>query len=321
MLSYDWWKILALAFALIFSWALIFSTTATKIIPSQRFVITNYIGNITIQQKTYNNLNAQLQDGKLTHEIIEVKTLDLAADKTTGNTILEAYAGVNDLDLMFVSTLPDNTTAYREENEEGELVEKYTRNYLQTFTYAYGRNLFNLSRTDEDGYFKSLERYLNGYYSGGYESGEGLDEEKIEADFRARAKGDKRYKKKAQIEKGVQGEIERVKKYRAALLAFDKLLNSGRIEIVNTPQIWDDGTDRWQGKGNFSINICKTAEDSALLSKYVAYNNEYEENGKTVSKISALNMHVCLFNSNGEEESHRYEGLVYLTNFLSEVYA
>ncbi len=327
MLSYDLFKILVITVAIIFFWTLVFGITSTKIQPPQKFVVTNYFGNLTMQNTLVDDLSNQLIEDKLTHEVIEVDTIDLAASEDAGASILEAYSAVNDLDIMFVSMQGDESSKYEVEKGEDEYEILYERTYLETFTRGYGRMLHNLSLTDEDGYFKRLESYLNGYYTNGYADDSVLDTAKIEQDFRARAKGDKRYKKEAQIQKGVQGEIERVQKYRAALLSFYDLLERGKVEIVNTPCMESENenepkTDRWNGKGNFSINICKTEEDSALLSKYVSCSASYvDEGGKEQYKFSALNMNVCFFDSNGDEDSYRYEGLVYITNLLSVVYA
>ncbi len=322
MLSYDWFKIILSAFALIIGWVLVFNVTATKVMSSQQFTICNYMSNLGLEGITYTNLDEQLREGKLTHETLEVDVFDLAVGDTSTSEVLYTYASVDMLDLIYLSQQPDTSSAYKETDAEGNEVVAYERNYLETFTGSYGGMLHNLSLTDEKGYFKSLERYLNRYYTKGYEDESALDTAKIEEDFRARAKGDKRYKKEKQIQKGIQGDIDRIQKYRNALLAFKGYLAAGRVEIVNVPYLQEDGSDLWQGKGNFAINICKTESDSVALSKYVSYSKEYvDENGKTKYAVSALNMSVCFFNSNGKEEAHRYEALVYLTNLLGGIYA
>ncbi len=322
MLSYDWFKIILSAFALIIGWMLVFNITATKIMDSQKLGVCNYMSNLGLENAIYTNLDDQLRKGKLTHETLEVEAFDLAAGDTSSAEILNTYASVNMLDLIFLSQQPDTSSSYTTTDEEGNEITAYKNTYLQTFTGGYGMMLHNLSLTDEDGYFKSLERYLNRYYTNGYENGDGLDTAKIEEDFRVRAKGDKRYKKEKQIQKGIEGDIDRIQKYRNALLAFKGYLAEDRVEIVNVPLIGTDDKDIWQGKGNFAINICKKEADSAALSKYVSYSKEYlDENGKTKYAVSSLNMCVCFFDSNGEEEAHRYEALVYLTNLLDVVYA
>ncbi len=311
MLSYDWFKIILAIGALIVGWMLVFNMTATKVVSSQRFVVCNYYSNASLEGKMYTALDEQLLDKKLTHEILEVDCIDLAIGDTSAAEVLYTYASVNELDVIYVLQDPDPSTAYAGQDENGKDVTLYESTYLETFTNGYGWALHNLSLTDEDGYFKSLERYLNRYYTNGYEDDSVLDTAKIEEDFRARAKGDKRYKREKQIQKGIQGDIERIQKYRKALLDFYDWNAAGRVKIENIPFIQEDGSDLWQGKGNFAVNICTTKEDSVRLSRYVS----------NQTGTSALNMSVCFFDSNGEEESHRYEALVYLTNFLATVYA
>ncbi len=321
MLSYDWFKIILSAAALIFGWVFVFNATSTKIMDSQQFAICNHMSNAIFEGNIYNDLNEQLREGKLTHETLEVDVFDLAANDTGTGEVLDTYANVNMLDLIYVSQQPDENTSYTETDAEGNEVVSYEKNYLETFTGRYGTMLHNLSFTDENGYFYRLEKHLNRYYTEGYEGSSALDTAKIEEDFRARAKGDKRYKTESQIKKGIEGDIDRIQKYRAALLAFKGYLAAGRVEIVNVPSLKEDGSDLWQGNGNFAINICKREADSAALSKYVGYSKEYvDENGKTKYSVTALNMCVCFFNSNGNEEAHRYEALVYLTNLLAAVY-
>ncbi len=312
MLSYDWFKIIGIAAALIFAWMLVFSATATKIKPSQQFVAVNYKGVLSFRSEAYNNIEKLLKNDRFTHEILEVDLRDLSVDSSSINTLIEAYSYTNDLDAIFVADIGDEDTKYlTDENDKNSVA--YERSYLQTFTRNYGYKLHNLS-FDEGGYFYELEQYLNGYYSSGdYALGGELNTAQIEADFRARAKGDKRYKKEAQIQKGVEGEIRRVEQYRDALIAFKAYLNAGRVALVKTPYITEDGTDVYQGKDAFSINLCTNDDDSAKLSRYVAYSKDNKE--------TALNMNICLFNSNGKENSYRYEGLVYVVEFLNEVYA
>ncbi len=321
MLSYDWLKIVASALALIFFWVLLFTMTATKVASSQQFILCNYLGNVSFQKETSPHLVKQLQDGKLTYEIIEVNMVDLATAQDAASQLLEARTTTDELDLMFVSMQPDTRTAYEQTNEAGEKETLYKRTYLQTFLGGYFHKLHNLSRTAETGYFMRLEGYLNEYYTNGYLDDSVLDTAKIEADFRARTKKDKRYKTEAEIQKGIAGDIARVQAYRNALISFDRYLADGVVEIVNSVYLLEDGSDYFQGNGTYSINICKTEKTSSLYN-YVGYETTFtDENGKEQYKVSAENMNVCLFNSNGKQDAHAFEGLVYLTSLLDTLTA
>ncbi len=321
MLSYDWLKIVGAAAALIFIWILVFTTTATKVIPSQRFVISNYMGNATLQNAMSADLSAQLNGGKFSHEILEVETVDLPAAQDVGYQLLEARTATNEIDLMFVSMQDNTATGKQVTNENGEEIVVYEHTYLESFLYSYAHTLHYLGdKEDGSGYFQQMRAYLNTYYVDGYESGENLDVAKVEADFRARAEGDKRYKKEGEIQKGIEGDIARIESYRTALLSFEKYLEEGVVEIVNTAYEAED-KDFFEGKGEYSINVAKT-EATSSLSRYVGYHSTYlDENGKEQYKVSADNMNVCLFNSNGTHAAHRFEGLVYIVHLLDTVTA
>ncbi len=323
MLSYDWLKIVGAIAAAIFVWVMAFTMTATKIVSSQKFGVCSYMGNVPVGTVLGNNLEKNvglhLQNGKFTHETLEVEVVDLASAQDAANSLLQSRVYVNEFDVMFISTENDVNTAYQAEGSEDVL---YERTYLESFLYGYYNKLHYVSRTDEKGYFKKLEGYLNRYYTNGYLDESVLDTDKIEEDFRARAKGDKRYKTEKEIRKGVEGDIARVKTYRAALVAFDGYLADGTVKITNSSLTDRNGEEVFKdGKGEYSINICPNEEGSKQLSKYVAYQTTYtDESGKTQKKTTAKDMQICLFNTN-ERDVHAFEGLVYLTNFLADVFA
>ncbi len=320
MLSYDWLKIVGAIAAAIFVWVMAFTMTATKIIPSQHVVVCSYLGNATLDDLIYTDLSKQLNERKLTHETLEGEILDLSTAKDAAYSLLQARVYVDDLDVMLVSKEWDTSTSYQAEDGETVL---YERTYLQSFLYGYYNRLHYLGdKEDGSGYFQQLKAYLNQYYTNGYLDDSVLDTDKIEADFRARAKGDKRYKTEAEIQKGVQGDIERVKKYRAALISFDAYVAQGTIGLETSSLSDRFGEEIFKdGKGVYSINIAKTEEAQTKISKYVSYITTYEdENGKTQKKLSAKDMQVCLFNTN-EQNAHRFEGLVYLINFLDAALA
>ncbi len=322
MLSYDWLKIVGCAAALIFFWVLLFTMTATKVMSSQQFIVCNYTNNVSFQKELSNNLLKQGTESKLSYEIIELSTVDLSTAQDAASQLLEARTTTNELDLIFVSMQPNESSAYTQTNAEGMEETLYRYTDLQTFLGGYRYNLHYLGETEGGtGYFERLTAYLNRYYTNGYLDDGVLDRVKIEADFRTRAKGDKRYKTETEIQAGIEGDIARVQAYRQALLSFNAYLAEGTVEIVNSEYLLEDGTDHFEGKGAYSINICRT-EKTANLYKYVGYQTTFlDEDGTEQPKISAENMNVCFFDSNGKYDAHAFEGLVYLTNLLDEVTA
>ncbi len=325
MLSYDWLKIVGLAVAIIFFWVLVFTMTATRSIPSQIFNVGNYLGNDSVGDALSKSVYDDLHNGVFTHEVIESGVIDLiVGDDSTAYQLLEARVATDELDLMFVSMQPDKNYATTTTASDGSEETTYSQTYLQSFVYAYQYQLFDLDPESENGFFADMTAYLQKYYGEDYRAGT-LDAKLVESDFRARIarNKDKRYKKEAEIEKGLRGEIERLEKYRQALVDFYDYLKKGYIQPVTTSYTPTEeeiqyGYKAWERV--YSLNICPDEKTMGGLSAYVSYTLSYvDKEGVESSKNTAKDMNVCLFNSNGEEECYRYEGLVYLTNLVKKV--
>ncbi len=315
MLSYDWLKIVGFAVALIAAWVLIFTVTATKVIPSQQFKVCNFTGNVDDTSGTLTNRLSSYVNTRFTHEVIETAVIDMTDDETVGWTVLQARYGTNELDAMLISMQGDPNSAYVDENQTTQ----YERTHLQTFLRAYRTALFSFE--GENSYLAQMERYLNGYYTEGYRQAESLNEAKVEEDFRARVKKnkDKRYKTEAQIVAGVEGEIERMAKYRQALLDFNEYLEKGYVKVEKSSYVAKEKEDEgFTFEGSYAVNICpETTKDGVdgKLSTILGYTVEQADG---TYAVSAKNMCVCLFDSNGDEECYRYEGLVFITNLVKD---
>ncbi len=315
MLSYDWLKIIGVAAAIIFVWVLVFTTTATRIQPQQQFGVGNYMGNVSVTENLQNNLQDAHGKNKFSHEILEVQAVDLSISEETAYQLLEARMATQEIDAMLISDEGDpNTQATA---EDGSTYYAYT--YLDRFVNSYYPSLHDINVLVSD-----MASYLNGYYGGDYTNENGLDEGKIEADFRARLaeKKDKRYKREAQIQAGIQGEIDRIRKYRASLLAFNEYLEKGYISLT-TRSYESEGTVYFKDM-TVAINLCPETAPKAMaekLASYVGYYKSYEdENGATQTTVSAANMHVCLLDVNGRGD-FRFEGLLYVTQLIESALA
>ncbi len=304
MLSYDWIKIIGVAAAFIFVWVLVFTMTATRILPSQQFTICNYMGNTTADGLTESVSKAKAK-GAFSHEVIEVNSCDLTIAAENAYQLLQARTSTNELDAMMISLQGDPNNGYVDQ-ETGKT--KYLT-YLDTFVYGYR---YILERFDGDsGFIASMESYLDGYYFGDYETNE-LDTAKVENDFRARAKGDKRYKKEKEIVAGIEGEKERFEKYADALNTYKKYLALGYIEVTTVYE-FDATQSKYSDKalGGYAINLAPATAPQAwrtALSRFTGYYRT-DESGKTT--VVADDMQICLFNSN-ESEHYRYEGMTYI---------
>ncbi len=318
MLAYDWLKIIGIALVFILVWTLIFTMTATRVISSQQFVVCNYTGNVMLGNEYNNHLYEAKNKNVFSYDLLEINTVDMTVDESVGYQLLEARTAIDELDMMFISKQNNPNTATT--NEAGETV--YGATYLQTFLSGYQFKLHNI-----DDYLSGMEKYLQSYYGDDWKTGT-LDEKKVEENFRARVASakDKRYKKEWEIVEGVKGEKDRLEKQRKALIDFNKYLADGWVAIETTTYLDENGEDILRGKGAYSINICPSTapeKTSEKLSRMVGYviTQKDEETGAEKRIVTAKDMSVCLFNSNGDEEAYRYEGLIYLTNLIGSLQA
>ncbi len=328
MLSYDWLKIVGTAVALIFVWVLIFNMTATRITSAQQFGVCNYTGNVSFSSEFSKSYAKAYSDKVFTGEVLELKMVDMPSSGDNGADILQARLATEECDVMLVSLQDNPKTAYTEEVVDpttGEKTEetKYRYTYLESFLSDYRYYLHDLSLDGEKSFFKQLENYLNKYYANGYEDENSLDPQKVEEDFLARIERtkDKRYKKQAEIDQGLEESIDRIKKYRTALISFYKYLDEGVITLTKTTYTAVEKYD-YSFEGTYSINLCPSTdgeERMSSLSSIAGYYTSYvsdPETGEEKQTLTAKDMNVCLFDLNGDEEEFRYEGLLYVVYLI-----
>ena len=318
LLSYDWLKIILAAAAAILVWSLIFTMTATRITPAQQFTVFNHEGSTPFMSTSFDDLYAKaFQDKVFSYEVIETNVNDLAANKEYASTLMEARLATEEGDVMFVPDIDDPNTA---KQAEGEETVEYEFTYLETFIMRNRPYVYELDPEKETSFFGKMELYLDGFYDGGWENAESLNEEKVETQFRARVKKDKRFKKEKQIKQGVQEDIERIKKYRDALEKFYAWEEAGIVSFTTT--VFSDREAEkdvyYPADGMYSINLCPNVKTMDGLKKYVGYNVErVDENGKKYYPVTAENMNVAFFYFDGVEEGFQYESLLFV-NYLIE---
>lgn len=304
MLSYDWLKIVGTAAAVIVVWLLIFQMTATRIMPSQQFVVVNYSSNLMLDDE----FNNHFYDSKdiLSHDIIEMEALDMVTNPAA-NEVFQARVELGDFDAMFISQQGDENTLVKNDDENAP--KEYGRTYLETFLCAYRFRAYDLDLAAENNYFAQLESYLAPYYN---DQGD-LNAQKVGEDFRARVKRmkDKRYKTEEKIQEGIATDIDRIQKYKTSLDLFYEYLEKGYISLQATTHTPDESYN-YEWTATCAINICPsttTEEAKAAIAKLVRYQTEDE-------KVSAENMCVVLFNGEEKEAAYRFEGLVYVMNLV-----
>ncbi len=314
MLSYDWLKIAGLTLALIVFWNLIFTVTATRIRPSQQFTVFNHQANNALSDEFYSDLHDAIVGDTFSYEVLEESTNDFTLlgeyASIVGSTRLQTDEG----DVMFIPKLVDPSTAYEENGET-----KYEANYLQTFLRSNRAYLYDLDPETEGGYFYELKKYLNGYYTD-YKNAETMDKAKIESDFIARAKAnkDKRFKTEEQLALGAKKEVERIEKYRAALVKFEGFKDRGVVKFEEVETV----SGEYHFKGKFALNICPNEDTMGEIKKYASYSEiVVNEDGKETLKNTAKDMCVMFFDTKGTEASFEYEALLYVVHLIEECVA
>lgn len=310
MLSYDWIKIIVVAAAIIVAWMLIFTMTATRITPAQQYTVFNYDGNRGFQftqfEKAYDDA---FERDIFSHEVLEATTYDMTTTGDNLHTVMDSRLQTDEGDAIFVSNEWDPDTAI--ENDDDEIV-GYEYTYLQTFILRYSYYLYDIND-----YLTYMEGYLNQYYNGDYENGV-LDEAKVEADFRAREKNDKRFKKESQKKEGVLKDIERIQKYRDALVKFYENIDKQYIALQETTFTYEDEDGNEQTETvTYSINLCPNVDTMGGLKKYASYiKTVTDENGKELYVDSAENMQLCLFKLKGVNKNFVGENLIFINEMV-----
>ena len=313
MLSYDWLKIVALAVAAILFWTLVFTMSATRITTAQQFTVINYFGNTSIANTDFtDDFNSVFNNGLFSYEVLNITQVDVGGNEEMGSTLMQTRVATEEGDVVFV---PDRVYGATEYEIDGE---KYQDTYIENLVRNYRWNLENLDRNKGDGFFMRLEVFLDKYY-GDYKTGT-LNEELVKQDFLARtAKNkDKRFKTDEQKAQGVVEEINRVKKYRDALIEFDGYLENGLVKMTAT-QVRNMETGELLDEAVYSINICPDPERMPNLTKIVGYMEEVvdEAGNKQPDKLSATNMNVAVMRFEGTEESFEFESLLYINHVIA----
>ena len=325
LLSYDWVKMIAVVLAAILVWSLIFTTSATRITSTQRFVVYNYLG-------TSYGTGANIYGG-YSHEIIEAEIIDnMRGGKDTFYTILEGYLETGEGDVMLLADVPSSRTEKTDEQgntvKDGEeIVYEYGESYLTQFIRSYVGRLSRLDDADSGkGYFSQMKDYLGKFYeienpTAATYSGityatfkeDTLNTELIESEFRARiqANKDKRYKKEEQIVAAIPKEIERIKIYLAAYKQFFAYIESGDIAFTSVEVSL---TETYTVSGVYGINLCPDETKTPNM-KDAIYYVDFD------GKVQAQNMTALFINLAGLDPDYQYENLIFINALVADAKA
>ena len=319
MLSYDWLKMVLAAAAIIIAWTLIFTMTATRITPAQQYTVFNYDGNRPFSMTKFNKVYDDAFDRDIfSHEVIKATSYDMTTTGSNLHTVMDSRLQTDEGDAIFVSKEGDPDFPIKD--DDGNVI-GYEYTYLQTFVMRYGYYLYDIND-----YLDYMKKYLNKYYidengNPDYENGV-LNEEKVEQDFRTREKNDKRFKTEKQKKAGVKKDIERIQKYRDALVQFYKYLNEDKVISLEytTIKMENEKGEEETLLDNvaYSINLCPNAETMGGLKNYAAYTKMVvdEQTGKKHNVESAENMQLCLFKLKGVNKNFVGENLIFINEMV-----
>ena len=286
-LSYEWVKIVAITLAVLLLWLIIFSATATRIMPSQHYNVFNYQG--TIVGSEFEDYDKFVQNKVFSHEVIEGSSKDMTTAGNEISTLMQARTSGHEINALLVADI-DSGDDVKLVDENGQ---KYTPTYLERVAYGYFPGIFAVvGDGKKDGIVDLIEAYINPYFTNGYTDVASIDGQKIERDFRARVtkNKDKRYKKEEQIQAGVQGEIDRIKRYALALAEFKGYLQDGVIALQRKTFCFTDSNGNVSVRtGDYALNLCPD-ESKMDLKKFVYYwqKKDGEEDKKTCKDVCLL---------------------------------
>lgn len=290
LFSYDWLKIAVLIVASVFFWNVALSTLGTKPTMAQQMFFLYYDDlyagqdSDALEKKLVKTDEA---DGVFSSEVFECYSLYLSSDPSYAGLALSMRMAAGQYSFGFAS----NT-----EREEGVT-------YLEEFLSS-----CYVLVEDLDTYFADAEAYFSAYYGEDMENGS-LNGPYLEEQFRARCKGDKRYRSEKNIRKGLEEEALRIEKTKNSYLTVKKALFEGVISVQPSTLTSEETGERFTKNYSFDLGGSRLSALSRLLYR--------EEDGVQTAKD------VRLFFFRLTKDAHQYmrfEKLNYLA-YLLDTYA
>ncbi len=189
-LSYDWIKVIVFALIIIVAWEFIYAIISVKPTVGQDFKF-YFDQDLKIVGDSRGKLAETLKK-ELSYDVLEINSEVFSSSENILPYRLEVYEG----DVLFVGDIDSEQTINGVTKKVNRL-----KNVIDTYSiYCY-----------ED-LMEDCANYLKGFLKDGASeiNKANLDESKLEAIFRARMKGDNRYRKEEQISEGIKQEKKRI---------------------------------------------------------------------------------------------------------------
>lgn len=326
-LSYDWIKIAGTCILAVVLLLVLFTTIATRPTAGQTFDFYTFY-NVFFHSDELGTLDDLKRGGALSFDIQQLNTYEVTS---TGyeEMVLSTRFAAGEGDVLVAADVGD---VYAEDGS-GALTDL---SGLKEFLYTYRGNCMWLGTdgqpyTDDpaysgmefSNYFADCAAYLDKYFPGaGYhdavtagqytalDTSATLDTETgvVEADFRERMQGDKRYKTEEQIKEGIKDEYERLMNLRDAFVrVWNSVQTDGAIRVNEMTFSVDTDGDGTAETYNWSYSFDISGLENIHNLLY------YGADG------SRAGLNLCVVrNGSSSEEELRYEPFTLLAYFVNE---
>ncbi len=326
-LSYDWIKIAGTCILAVVLLLVLFTTIATRPTAGQTFDFYTFY-NVFFHSDELGTLDDLKRGGALSFDIQQLNTYEVTS---TGyeDMVLSTRFAAGEGDVLVAADVGD---VYAEDGS-GALTDL---SGLKEFLYTYRGNCMWLGTdgqpyTDDpaysgmefSNYFADCAAYLDKYFPGaGYhdavtagqytalDTSATLDTETgvVEADFRERMKGDKRFKTEEQIKEGIKDEYDRLENLRDAFVkVWKSVKTNGAVRVNEMTFSVDTNGDGTAETYNWSYSFDISGLENIHNLLY------YGADG------SRAGLNLCVVrNGSSSEEELRYEPFTLLAYFVNE---
>lgn len=284
LLAYDWLKIIITIVVAVFFGVVVLSMIGTRATYAQQIHLMFY-KDLYVSGEFSDTLENESND-VFSYEVFSADYFTMSSDSTYSDMALSARYAAGQRSMMFSSTLIDSDS---------------DQPYIDEVVSSCYPILENL-----DDYLSAAEEYADSFYGGDYINGT-LDEEYLSEQFKARVKGDKRYKTEQTLLAGVEDEKERIASLRSSIITISTALEEGVIEKYYVSV--EDGAE-----GLPYAYKLGTKKMTSLVD--LIYTYEADSEVKTSDGIC-----VCVYTPVNESCAYmRYESLNYIA-YLINTYA
>ncbi len=317
LLSYDWIKILAICAAVVVVWVILFTTIAPRATDGQKFEVYVYT-RVSYYTDRFGKLDSLHEKDALSYDVLDYSVNTLLED--SASTVLAAHFGAGQGDVMFISGYE-----YEETDSDGN---KTTTSDLKNFLYSYGGNcvwlgdsadypLGESTNPNAQSYLGNCRAYLEKYYPDGL--GGEMDKSAVESDFRARAKGDNRYKRESQIKAGLEKEYVRIERLLEGYNNVMGYLEDGTVSITSVEaQVQSNKDENGDGRVDENDVIDATLQYSFDLSNVTGLDKLLTSTRSADGTSTREGVNMIVLNTRLQEEALRYEQITFLDFIVRE---